>query len=482
MVLTRHPVLQIWELPASGVLEADLTTPVVTFTAESRASVGGVKFHPSAQGVVAFYAHKELHIGDIEAQTLCFQNVQAPGDNLCSLAWSYDGSLLLTASLDKQVRLADPRVAGGNAMQTEAHTGRRQASVAWCGRLEHFVTAGSDRMQERELKLWDPRNLSKHVHRQRLDSSIGQLFPLYDDDLNLLYLLGRGDRSVRSFEVDLSRGSAAVQALDHSVLANMTFAVAMVPKQACATASCEVARLLNLSTSGGGVCDVLSFQVPRKDAAHSFQSDLYPDTKAFEAALTADEWKTGRNAEPILERVAPTSAKSAAPGASSVFGVSQWSTPPPAAATAATAGSVSSGNKLASWGSSWSSTPAAPSPAPAPATASASSPAAPAPAQPPAPVAPSGWGASTTAWSNAVPAPSKRAEAVPAWKATASVPQQLPQWQNALPTAWGSLPTPEEAPALEQENVDNLSDKARRLGSKYGHKVRCASLDGSISL
>lgn len=439
--------------------------------------MGAVKFHPTAQGLAAFYAHKELLIGDIETQTTLFQPFKDPGDNFCSLAWNYDGSMLLTMSLDKQVRLVDPRVSNGAVLQTEAHTGRRQSSVVWCGRLEHFVTTGSDRMQERELKLWDPRNLSKHVHRQRLDSSIGQLFPFYDDDVNLLYLLGKGDRSVRSFEVDFGRGTGTIQALDHSVLANMTFAAAMLPKQACDTTSCEVARILNLSASGGGVCDVLSFQVPRKDAIHSFQSDLYPETKAFKAALSSEEWQNDNNAQPVLERVSPTGAKRSVAvdtGASSVFGVSQWTPAAPA---------ISNGNKPAAattWGSSSHATP--PAPTTTTTTAAESAPA-------PPPAATSGWGTSTSSWS-AASTPRKPVQAVPAWKAAAFAPSQPPQWQTAATISAESVsvdPASTTASgnanpgncAHEEDTADMLSDKARRLGSKYGHKVnqlRCLHL------
>jgi len=38
--------------------------------------------------------------------------------------------------------------------------------------------------------------------------------------------------------------------------------------------------------------------VPRK--SELFQDDLYPDTAAQEAAMTADEWFDGKNADPIL--------------------------------------------------------------------------------------------------------------------------------------------------------------------------------------
>ena len=38
--------------------------------------------------------------------------------------------------------------------------------------------------------------------------------------------------------------------------------------------------------------------VPRK--SELFQDDLYPDTSAQEAAMTAEEWYAGRDADPIM--------------------------------------------------------------------------------------------------------------------------------------------------------------------------------------
>jgi len=43
---------------------------------------------------------------------------------------------------------------------------------------------------------------------------------------------------------------------------------------------------------------VIPFVVPRK--SELFQEDLYPDTLADVPALTADDWWSGTNADPIL--------------------------------------------------------------------------------------------------------------------------------------------------------------------------------------
>ncbi|KAG1685167.1 hypothetical protein DVH05_011369 [Phytophthora capsici] len=182
------------------------------------------------------------------------------------------------------VRILDQHSAPGIEA---AHTGKQHLSVVWCGRTQHFVTCGSD---QRELKLWDPRQLAKCVHRERLDAGgVGQVFPMYDADLDLLYVLGKGDRSARMFEVDLTRAPAS-------------------------------------GSSVGGICEVVSYRVPRKEATHTFQSDLYPDTLSGEAAMTPEEWGQGRNAGPKAQPVKPT-VKAVEDISGSVFGRSAVGTP-----------------------------------------------------------------------------------------------------------------------------------------------------------
>lgn len=47
---------------------------------------------------------------------------------------------------------------------------------------------------------------------------------------------------------------------------------------------------------------MLQFFVPRK--SELFQEDLYPDTAAAQAAITAEEWMNGKDADPVLVRIA----------------------------------------------------------------------------------------------------------------------------------------------------------------------------------
>lgn len=47
-----------------------------------------------------------------------------------------------------------------------------------------------------------------------------------------------------------------------------------------------------------GLCEVITMTVPRK--SELFQEDLYPDTAAQAAAISAEEWFAGKDADPVM--------------------------------------------------------------------------------------------------------------------------------------------------------------------------------------
>ena len=88
------------------------------------------------------------------------------------------------------LRLFDPRTDEA-AVQVECHNGRRSARAVWCGRTNHILTTGFSNMQEREMKLWDYRQLNQPLTRVRVDTGTGVLMPFYDADTDLLFIGGK---------------------------------------------------------------------------------------------------------------------------------------------------------------------------------------------------------------------------------------------------------------------------------------------------
>lgn len=69
-----------------------------------------------------------------------------------------------------------------------------------------------------------------------------------------------------------------------------------MPKRGLNVAQCEIAKFFKLHNSG--LCEVIAMTVPRK--SELFQEDLYPDTAAEEAAISGEEWFSGKDADPVL--------------------------------------------------------------------------------------------------------------------------------------------------------------------------------------
>uniref|UniRef100_A0A667YV24 Coronin n=1 Tax=Myripristis murdjan TaxID=586833 RepID=A0A667YV24_9TELE len=196
-----------------------------------------VLFHPTSSGLLALGANKCPLIWDTSRQDAPLAVLEQHGDQLQSLSWKQDGSLL--ASSCKVTRVCPtacflPFIC-----------------VSLCVYSIHALVVLYVQMRSREVRLWD--------HR-KLNSSVGSVM--------------------------------LTAQLSHCMTDTSTRGVAMVPKLALDVMSCEVVRVLQLTDS----CIVpISYQVPRKQSGQEFHADLYPDTVGTTPAMSAEEWWKGGN-------------------------------------------------------------------------------------------------------------------------------------------------------------------------------------------
>lgn len=94
---------------------------------------------------------------------------------------------------DRKLRLFDPR-AGSNAVVTaESHSGIKGSRVEWLGSLDRIVTTGFSKSSERQVYLWDSRDLEKGpIKTIAIDQSSGTLMPFWSGGNNMLFLAGKG--------------------------------------------------------------------------------------------------------------------------------------------------------------------------------------------------------------------------------------------------------------------------------------------------
>ena len=254
--------LKIWEIPDKGFI-VDSNTPLSIYTATS--ALRAIACHPTAEDIIAVRGTRDVtvldtHSSEIQEKFKISNDVFGTND-LQSLVWSFDGSILLTSGKDKTIRQFDVRASTSPMTNvTSSHGGNRNSRCCWLGPSPYFLSCGHTLTQDREIAIWDSRNLDKAVKRERVDSSTGTMMPFYDPDTGLLILAGKGDTSTRLYEFEGVSGS--IHAVSNTPLGEVIKGASLLPKQANDIMSCEVLRLLKLTENS---VQPVSYQVPRKE-------------------------------------------------------------------------------------------------------------------------------------------------------------------------------------------------------------------------
>jgi len=258
-----------------------------------------INFHPTASNVLASggFDHK-VKIFDCEAGSAVLSYDDQHRDALNHIRWNYDGSMLATTAKDKMLRLFDPRDQKVVA-EVEAFAGSKKASCEFITKHNMVAVVGFTKSSMRQIKLYDIRNMAQEIHSEDLDQSAGVLIPYYDHDTSMLYIAGKGDCTVKYFEIVAEAPylhflSAYSDNKSHKGLC-------FIPKTACNTQVCEVAHCLRILNDS---IVPISFQVPRKNQ-DTFQSDIFPDTRAPIAAQTAAQYIAGGNPAPEMTSMRP---------------------------------------------------------------------------------------------------------------------------------------------------------------------------------
>ncbi|XP_078476291.1 coronin-1C [Lampetra planeri] len=283
--------VMVWQIPDAG-LYRPMTEPVVCLEGHSR-RVGIVAWHPTARNILmSAGCDNVIIVWNVGTGDAVLSLPDLHGDLIYSAAWNRVGSLVVTASRDKRVRVIDPRKGCTIAERMTPHEGIRPMRALFT-RDDLVFTTGFTRMSERQFGLWDPKKFEEPITLQELDSSNGVLIPYYDMDTNIIYLCGKGDCTIRYFEV--TPEPPYVHFLNLFSSKEPQRGMGFMPKRGLDVNKCEIARFYKLHERR---CEPIIMTVPRK--SDLFQDDLYPDTAAAQAAIEADEWLSGKDGEPVL--------------------------------------------------------------------------------------------------------------------------------------------------------------------------------------
>merc|ERR1719410_3282499 len=257
------------------------------------------QFNPCANSLLASASYdRTVKLWNIESQS-DVMTFKEPGDNIYSLEWSYDGSQLAVTGKDKQLRLFDPRIPD-EASSVQAFEGSKSSKAFWIPNLNWVGACGFSKTARRQMKFWDLKDLSKPIYSNDIDQVSSVLMPYYDNDNGLLYMSGKGDGSVSYAEV--INDDKKYYPLGQYRATDPQKGGGWLAKRACNVWKCEVNRFFKLTKNS---VIPITFRVPRKSGTDVFQEDIYPDTYAGKPALSADEWLSGTNKDPIMTTMDP---------------------------------------------------------------------------------------------------------------------------------------------------------------------------------
>ncbi|OOQ90605.1 Coronin-like protein crn1 [Penicillium brasilianum] len=285
----------LWRVPENFTVRPDVDAddiqdiaPVGKLAGHPK-KIGHVLFNPAAENVLATASGDyTVKIWDIEAGAAKLTlNV---GDIVQSQSWSANGSLLVTTSRDKKLRIWDVRQERP-AHETNGHSGAKNSRTVWLGERDRIATTGFSKMSDRQLALWDIRAVREPINGfKTLDSISGVCMPFWDDGTSCLYLAGRGDGNIRYFELENDK----FEFLSEYKSADPQRGVAFMPKRGVNMHENEVTRAFK--TVNDGYIEPVSFIVPRR--SENFQDDIYPPTFGLTPAMSPSEWFAGKEAIP----------------------------------------------------------------------------------------------------------------------------------------------------------------------------------------
>ncbi|KFU86379.1 Coronin-7, partial [Chaetura pelagica] len=147
--------VKLWRLPGSS---QDVPSSAGLTLGPAEGPVDVLKFHPTADGVLASGAGKQVTLWDLGQQ----QPLAGRHGRVCSSCPCWWGMLGCTSRVvckDKKLRIFDPRASPAASQSVPGHEHNKDSRLLWMGSSDCLISVGFSQMREREVKLWDTRRL-----------------------------------------------------------------------------------------------------------------------------------------------------------------------------------------------------------------------------------------------------------------------------------------------------------------------------------
>jgi len=212
-------------------------------------------------------------------------------DQPYSFDWNSDSSRIAVMRKDKTIVIIDPR---DNKSEIKAEgLDAKPGRVVWADPARKLIATGV-KGGSRVIATYDPKKFNTPLAVLDVDQGGSVLTPYYDPDTSVLFLPGKGDATLRYYEImEKDETEAYCFPLSEFRDSESSKGGCFLPKSACDVSKCEITIFYRLMRDW---ISPVSFTVPRK--SETFQADLFPDTyqgPAYESkeyiSLTGKEHK-----------------------------------------------------------------------------------------------------------------------------------------------------------------------------------------------
>ncbi|CAF2672478.1 unnamed protein product [Rotaria sp. Silwood2] len=285
--------VKIWFIPNDG-LKIDTYQWKIDLHGHQR-RVDYIEWHPTAENLIlsAGFDYQVILWNVEKAEPI--QIYRCHTNAIQSITWNRNGSLFATTCKDKQIRVIEAR-SGRIIANGIGHQGPKASKVVFLGDTNRLLSTGFGKQFERQVAIWNANDLSNPLIIETIDFSAGVLIPFYDHDTRIIYLAGKGDGNIRYYELT-DQSEPYLYCLSEYKSASPQRCLGVMPKIGLDVTRNEIMRFYKLFATGS-MCEPISMIVPRK--AETFQYDIYPDIPGPYPALSADEWISGIDRDPIL--------------------------------------------------------------------------------------------------------------------------------------------------------------------------------------
>uniref|UniRef100_A0AAQ6ADZ5 Coronin n=1 Tax=Amphiprion ocellaris TaxID=80972 RepID=A0AAQ6ADZ5_AMPOC len=260
--------VMVWQIPENGLVTS-MSEPVVVLEGHSK-RVGIITWHPTARNVLlSAGCDNQIIIWNVGTGEAMISLEDMHPDVIYNVSWNRNGSLICTSCKDKSIRVIDPRKEAIVAEKEKAHEGARPMRAIFLAD-GNVLTTGFSRMSERQLALWNIQNMEEPMTVNEMDTSNGVLLPFYDPDTNIVYLCGKGDSSIRYFEI--TDEAPYVHFLNTFSSKEPQRGMGYMAKRGLDVNKCEIARFYKLHERK---CEPIVMTVPRKVSLCPYQVLLH---------------------------------------------------------------------------------------------------------------------------------------------------------------------------------------------------------------